>query len=132
MTPEAREFADHIEALMQGLEGFSIRPMMGIYVMHLQGKVLGFIMEDYLLLEDGPTAQRLLPDLPRQELFPGSKDFVVLSDPGSSGYLRTLAESLYPDLPITKPRKKDKATKTSKAKTETSANQPFWQKHLDE
>jgi len=109
------------------LLGFSIRPAFGVYFMHFRGKTFGFIMEDYLLIEDGDIARKLLPDLPRGELFPGSKPFVIMRDPGSKGYLISIAEALYPELPIPKPKKRKKNTEESTKVEE----HPFWEKNLE-
>ena len=126
LTEETKEFAAHIEYLMQGLEGFSIRPAFGVYFMHFRGKTFGFIMEDYLLIEDGEIARKLLPDLPRGELFPGSKPFVIMRDPGSKGYLISIAEALYPELPIPKPKKRKRKTQEQPKAEE----HPFWVKNV--
>ena len=101
-----REYADFIASKFERLSDVvNIRPMMGAYVIHMAGKVLGFIADDRLLLEPGPTIDRLLPDAQRLELFPGSKLFCVV-DEGISGYrLCEIAQAIYDDLPVSKPRK---------------------------
>ncbi len=83
----------------------TIRKMMGEYILHYRSRVLGFISNDVLILEDGPTIQRLLPDAERVPLFPGSKDFVVFPDPGNSRLLCEVVMGIYEDLPVPKPRK---------------------------
>lgn len=80
--------------------------MMGEYVIHFRGKILGFISDDTLLLEDGDTLRKLLPDAGRVELFPGSKLFCLFPEVENSKLLC----SIYEELPIPKPRKK-KASK---------------------
>lgn len=74
----------------------------------MAGKVLGFIGDDQLMLEPGPTLDRLLPDVPKRELFPGSKLFPIIPDGMSAGELCSIAEAIYDDLPISKPRKAKK------------------------
>lgn len=83
----------------------SIRPMMGAFVIHMAGRVLGFITEDRLLLEPGPTIARLLPDAPKLELFPGSKLFYLVDDGIGGHRLCEIAQAIYDDLPVSKPRK---------------------------
>lgn len=98
-------YASYIMMQLRALEGVTIRKMMGGHVLHLRGRVLGFIFGESLILEDGPTIRRLLPDAERAPLFPGSKDFIIFPDPSNSHLLCSVCEAIYDDLPIPKPRK---------------------------
>jgi len=102
------DYAEFIKAKFARLEVVTIRPMMGEYVIHMAGKVLGFIGDDQLMLEPGPTIDRLLPDAEKRELFPGSKLFPIIPDGMSAGQLCSIAEAIYDDLPVSKPRKSKK------------------------
>ncbi len=97
-------------------EDVTIRKMMGEYILHYRSRVLGFISNDILILEDGPTIQRLLPDAERVPLFPGSKDFIVFPDPGNSRLLCEVVMAIYEDLPVPKPRKSKSERKSSSSK----------------
>ncbi len=94
------------EERLRPLSDISIRKMMGEYVIHFRGRVLGFICHDTLLLEDGQTIRRLLPDAERAPLFPGSKDFVIFPESGNAHQLCLIIEAIYEDLPLPKPRRK--------------------------
>lgn len=104
----SKEYADFIREKFSRLDVVSIKPMMGEYVIHMAGKVLGFIGDEQLLLEPGPTIDRLLPDVEKRELFLGSKLFPIIPDGISAGELCGIAEAIYDDLPISKPRKSKK------------------------
>lgn len=104
--PSSSEYADFIRAKFGALDVVTVRPMMGGYVLHMAGKVLGFIGDDQLLFEPGPTIDRLLPDAEKRELFPGSKLFPIIPDGLSPGQLCSLAEAIYDDLPVSKSRTK--------------------------
>ncbi len=102
----------------------TIRQMMGEYILHYRSRVLGFICNDVLILEDGPTIQRLLPEAERVPLFPGSKDFVVFPDPGNSRLLCEVVMAIYEDLPVPKPRKsRKKETADSKSGSTSGSSQ---------
>lgn len=101
-----REYADFIRSRFSSLDAVTVRPMMGEYVIHMAGRVLGFIADEQLLLENGPTLQKLLPDAPQRELFPGSKLFRIVPDDLPKAALCSIAESIYDELPISRPRKK--------------------------
>lgn len=103
---QSDEYLDFILEKFSGLEVVSAKRMFGGFVIHMAGKVLGFVFNDTFLFEPGPTIDRLLPDAPRQELFPGSKLFVVIDESISAHKLRELAEACYDDFPLSKPRKR--------------------------
>lgn len=102
----SREYADFIRGKFEKLDVVSLKPMMGEYVIHMAGKVLGFLADDQLLFQSGPTIDRLLPDVEKRELFPGSKLFCIIDDGLSSYQICELAQAIYDDLPVSKPRKK--------------------------
>ncbi len=104
-------------------EDVTVRKMMGEYILHYRSRVLGFISNDVLILEDGPTIRRLLPDAERVPLFPGSKDFVVFPDPGNSRLLCEVVMAIYEDLPVPKPRKSKSARKSSSSKDASAGSE---------
>ena len=110
---DSREYVDFILDKFARLEVVSARKMFGGYVLHMAGKVLGFIFEDEFLFEPGPTVARLLPNAERKELFPGSKLFYVIDEGMSAQHLCALAEACYDDLPLPKPRKSKKSSAAS-------------------
>lgn len=126
------EYADFIRAKFARLEDVvTIRPMMGEYVIHMAGKVLGFIGDEQLLLEPGPTIDQLLPDIEKRELFPGSKLFPIIPDDMSAGQLCGIAEAIYDDLPVSKPRKSKKKAAKEEADREKILERFPFAKHID-
>lgn len=104
----SREYADFILGKFERLEVVTVKPMMGEFVIHMAGKVLGFLGDGQLLLEPGPTIEHLLPEAEKRELFPGSKLFYIVDDSISPHRLCEIAQAIYDDLPVSKPRKKKK------------------------
>lgn len=115
----SREYALFVENLFRGLDGFSMKRMFGEYGIYLQGRVLGFLCDEQILLQDTPTARKLLPDAERKELFPGSKLFIIFSDEGNHHLLQSVALAMWEELPVPKPRKGRKGAGTSLAVKET-------------
>lgn len=115
----SKEYADFILQKFSRLEGtVTIKPMMGEYVIHMAGKVLGFLGDEQFMLEPGPTIAQLLPDAEKRELFPGSKLMYIIDDSMSPHRLCEIAEAIYDDLPVSKPRKKKvKEEKTAEKRT---------------
>lgn len=125
------EYADFIRSKFSRLEDVvTVRPMMGEYVIHMAGKVLGFIGDEQLMLEPGPTIDHLLPDAEKRELFPGSKLFTIIPDGMSAGQLCGIAEAIYDDLPISKPGKGRKKTVHEDEQKRILERFPF-AKHID-
>lgn len=103
---QSSDYMDFILDKFSSLQVVSAKKMFGGYVIHMAGKVLGFVFEDTFFFEPGPTVDRMLPKAPRQELFPGSKLFVIIDEAMSSQRLCELAQACYDDFPIPKPRKR--------------------------
>ena len=101
----SREYAFFVENLFRGVDGFSMKRMFGEYGIYLQGRVLGFLCDEQILLQDTPTARKLLPDAEKKELFPGSKLFIIFSDEGNHHLLQSVAQAMWEELPVPKPRK---------------------------
>lgn len=103
-------YAQFVENLFSGMDGFSMRRMFGEYAIYLQGRVLGFLADEQILLQDTPTARQLLPDAERRELFPGSKQFIVFADEGNAHLLKSVSQAMWEELPLPKPRRSKKKT----------------------
>ena len=115
----SREYALFVENLFRGVDGFSMKRMFGEYGIYLQGRVLGFLCDEQILLQDTPTARKLLPDAERKELFPGSKLFIIFSDEGNHHLLQSVAQAMWEELPVPKPREGRKGAGTSPDVKET-------------
>ena len=115
----SREYALFVENLFRGVEGFSMKRMFGEYGIYLQGRVLGFLCDEQILLQDTPTARKLLPNAERKELFPGSKQFIIFSDEGNHHLLQSVAQAMWEELPVPKPRKGRKGVEIRPAAKET-------------
>ena len=115
----SREYAFFVENLFRGVEGFSMKRMFGEYGIYLQGRVLGFLCDEQILLQDTPTARKLLPNAERKELFPGSKLFIIFSDEDNHHLLQSVAQAMWEELPVPKPRKGRKGVEIRPAAKET-------------
>lgn len=56
------------------------RRMFGEYGLYLDGKVVAFCADNSLFLKLTPETAALLSDLPKQELFPGSKPYALADE----------------------------------------------------
>jgi len=127
---QSSEYLSFILDKFAALEVVTARKMFGGYVLHMAGKVLGFVFDDTFLFEPGPTVDKLLSDAPRQELFPGSKLFVVIDESMSPHRLCELASACYDDFPLPKPRKRKGTDKAAEMKRQKAIEKlyPFSKK----
>lgn len=125
------DYIDFILEKLSPLEVVSTKRMFGGNVIHMAGKVLGFVFDGEFFFEPGPTIDRLMPDAERKELFPGSKLFVMLDESISSTRLCELALACYDDFPVSKPRKKKGVPKERENEREKEIEKRFpFAKHL--
>lgn len=127
----SKSYAAFVAGKFERLGVVSIKPMMGEYVIHMAGKVLGFIGDDQLMLEPGPTIEKLLPNAEKRELFPGSKLFPIIPDGMSAGELCGIAEAIYDDLPVSRPRKSKMQREEEKERKRKIDQQFPFAKNLD-
>lgn len=95
-----------LEQLSQ-LEGVTVRPMMGEYLLYCGGKLVGGVYDDRLLLKETPAARRLLEEagLEAQKDLPyeGAKE-MLLVDVDRRELLCRMVRSIADELPA--PKKK--------------------------
>ena len=102
-----KAYLDFVLDQLAELEGIAYRPMMGEYVLCCQGKVVGGVYDDRLLLKPTPGALRLLEEagLPAETELPyeGAKP-LLLADVDRRELLCRMVETAAAELPS--PKKK--------------------------
>lgn len=104
-----QEYRDYILDQLTGLEGISCQAMMGEYLLYCQGKLVGGIYDNRLLVKPTASAVRLLPDAPRELPYEGAKEMLLVRDPENRELLTELIQALYEELPASKPKRAKKA-----------------------
>ena len=101
-----REYLDFVLEQLSGLDGIETRPMMGEYILYAQGKVVGGVYDDRLLLKDSPTARRLTEEAElevQMELpYDGAKEMLLIDEVEDKAFLKDLIERMYSELPTPK------------------------------
>ena len=87
-------------------EEVTARPMMGAYVIYCQGKVIGGVYDDRLLVKPTANAVKLMPEAPRVIPYDGAKEMLWVEELDDRNFLKTLAEAMYEELPFPKKKKK--------------------------
>ena len=91
---------------LSDLDEISYRAMMGEYIIYYKGKIVGGIYDDRLLVKPVETAQKYMPEAVLVSPYPGAKEMILVDNVDSKGYLTTLFEAMFEELPAPKPKKK--------------------------
>lgn len=97
----SKEYADFIRDKFARLDIVTIRPMMGEYVIHMAGKVLGFIGDEQLLLEPRPYTTTSLSASPanqrnrKRKRISQNASLLQNTSRNKSEYLFTFSGSIY-------------------------------------
>lgn len=103
--PSSESYLDYIlDSLSQSSE-VSYRPMMGEYILYCEGKPVGGIYDDRLLVKPTPSACRMLPNAPRELPYPGAKELLLVEETDDRAFLAVLFSAIAADLLVPKKRK---------------------------
>lgn len=103
MMATSQSYHDYVLDQFRLAEGISTRKMMGEYVLYVQGRVMGGLYDDRLMVKPTAAARALLPDAPEEPPYLGAKPLLV-APPDDPELLAALAERMTPELEV--PRKK--------------------------
>ncbi len=114
IVASTKDYLAFVLEQLSGLDGISCRPMMGEYVLYCQGRVVGGIYDDRLLLKPTESAVRLMADRLQTDIpYEGAREMLV-ADIDDRGLTCRVIEAIAAELPAPKPRK---ARKESPQKT---------------
>ena len=99
----SKEYLDFVLEQLSDLPDVSCRAMMGEYVIYYQGKVVGGIYDDRLLVKPTESAKKMLPDGVFELPYQGAKE-MLLADIDDRDLLNRLIPAIADDLPTPKKR----------------------------
>ena len=94
-----------IKDQLSSLEGVTFKPMMGEYIIYYQGRIVGGIYDDRLLVKQTEAALRLMPDAPLETPYEGAKEMLLVDRVDDREFLEALITEMYPELPEPKKRR---------------------------
>ena len=89
-----KSYLDYILEQLAGVDGIAVRPMMGEYILYRNGRVIGGIYDDRLLVKPTDAALARLPDAKRELPYPGAKEMLPVEEVDDREFLRELFEAL--------------------------------------
>lgn len=102
----SKEYLNFLLEQLSGVDGITHRQMMGEYILYHHGKIAAYVCDDRLLVKILPGAAALLPDAPQEPPYKGAKNMLLVENVDDRDFLQTLFETMYPELPQPKPKKK--------------------------
>ena len=104
----SKETAAFILDQLDRPERFSVKPMFGEFAIYADGKTIGFICDDQLLLKIMPESSLLEDRCERAPAYPGSKDYYLVPEELITGdhHLAAILMRMAAALPPPKARKK--------------------------
>ena len=100
-----KEYLDFILEQISELEEITYRAMMGEYIIYYQGKIVGGIYDDRLLVKPVKSAISLMPDANYELPYEGAKEMLLVNDVDNKDFLTRLFNAMYNDLPAPKKKK---------------------------
>lgn len=97
---------EYIEFVLEQCNGLSARAMMGEYVLYYDGKVVGGVYDNRLLVKPTPSVKALMSNAEYQLPYEGAKGMLLVEDIEDRDFLKELFEAMYDELPEPKKRKK--------------------------
>ena len=90
-----KEYLDFILEQLSELEDVTWRAMMGEYILYFEGKVIGGIYDNRLLVKDVPPVRLLVPDCRLELPYEGGKPMIAVDDVDDAEKLRSIVEAAY-------------------------------------
>ena len=101
----SKQYLDFILEQLSGLEEISYRSMMGEYIIYYREKIVGGIYDDRFLVKPVKSAIAYMPNAKYELPYNGAKEMLLVDDVDNKGFLNSLFNSMYDDLPVLKPKK---------------------------
>ncbi len=103
--PSSKEYLTFVLERLTELDGISYRAMMGEFILYYQGKIVGGIYDNRLLVKPTTSAQKYLPDAPTEAPYEGAKPMLLVENIEDSAFLCSLLEAMAQELPAPKKKK---------------------------
>ncbi len=95
----SRAYLDYVLEQLSGLEDISYRSMMGEYILYIQGKNIGGIYDDRLLVKPVKSALERMPDAPYELPYEGAREMLLVEDVDDRAFLQDLVIAMANELP---------------------------------
>ena len=93
-----KEYLDFILGQLSEVDGVSYRPMMGEYLLYVQGKLIGGIYDDRFLVKRTKSALEFLPEAEKESPYEGAKEMLLVDNLDNKQLLQDLLQTMAKEL----------------------------------
>lgn len=101
-----KEFVEYICSQLSELGEITYRPMMGEYIVYINGKYCIGICNNQMFLKPVEEVKTLLKEVIEQPMYDGAKPSYLISDIDDKDYLIKIVKATYDKLPNSKKKNK--------------------------
>ena len=101
----SKAYLDFVLEQLSGLDKITYRAMMGEYILYYQGKIVGGIYDDRLLVKPVKSAVSLMPTATYESPYEGAKEMLLIDNVDNKDFLAKLFDAMYAELPAPKKKK---------------------------
>lgn len=102
----SKEYLELILEQVSELDNISYKSMMGEFIIYYDGKIIGGIYDDRLLVKPVQSAINYMPNAVYELPYDGAKEMLLVDDIDNKEFLIGLFNAVYDNLPAPKPKKK--------------------------
>ena len=95
----SKEYLNFILEQLSELDGITYKPMMGEYIIYLQGKIVGGIYDNRFLVKPVKSAKELMPNAALESPYDGAKPMLLVDNVDDKEFLSELLNAVSDDLP---------------------------------
>ena len=100
----SKEYLDFVLEQLSDLDGITVRPMMGEYLLYVDGRLAGGVYDNRLLVKPVPSAAAYVGEPAYQLPYEGAKTMLFVENMDDRAWLAGLLRTIRDELP--EPKKK--------------------------
>ena len=93
---------EYVDFVLEQCDGLSARAMMGEFVLYYDGKVVGGVYDNRLLVKPTPSAKKRMPNAPMELPYEGAKEMLLVENMEDKSFLQSLFAVIAEELPVPK------------------------------
>ena len=101
----SKGYLEFVMDQLSSLGGVTYRAMMGEFIIYYDGKIVGGIYDDRLLVKPTPSALAMMPRAARELPYEGAKEMLLVDNVDSREFLEALLTAMAQELPAPKKRR---------------------------
>ncbi len=101
----SQEYLEFVLEQLSELDGITVRPMMGEFILYYHGKIVGGIYDDRLLVKPIKAAILYMPTAAYEIPYEGAKEMLLVDEVDNREFLTGLFNAMVEELPSPKPKK---------------------------